>query len=167
VAPGTGILLNDTMDDFTAKPGTRNTYGLVQGQANAIAPHKTPLSSMSPTIVTKDGRLVMVLGSPGGSRIITIVLETFLNMVEHGMTVQEAVDAPRVHHQWQPDKLFVEPFAVSADTRAALERMGYSITEQAPWGASIAILADGPAIGEREPGNNEFGGIDSRRAIRY
>ena len=99
IAPGTGFFLNNEMDDFTVKPGTPNLYGLVQGEANAIAPGKRPLSSMSPTLVEKDGRIFLVLGSPGGSRIITAVLETIINIVDYGMTAQEAVDAPRLHHQ--------------------------------------------------------------------
>ncbi len=108
MAPGTGIVLNDEMDDFTSKPGTPNMFGLVQGAANAIAAGKTPLSSMSPTIVTKDGHLVMVVGSPGGSRIITITLEAIINVIDHGMTVQEAVDAPRIHMQGTPDVVQLE-----------------------------------------------------------
>ncbi|MBW4290925.1 gamma-glutamyltransferase, partial [Escherichia coli] len=103
VAPGTGVLLNNEMDDFTSKPGVPNLYGLVQGEANAIAPKKTPLSSMSPTIISKDGKPFMVIGSPGGSRIITITLEAILNVIDHGMNIQEAIDAPRGHHQWLPD----------------------------------------------------------------
>lgn len=164
---GTGILLNDTMDDFSEKPGVPNIFGLVQGKADVIAPHKTPLSSMSPTVVTKDGKLVMVLGSAGGARIITIVLQTFLDVVDYGMTVQEAVDAPRFHHQWKPDKIFVEPFAISADTRAALERMGYTVTQQSPWGDAVAILLGGPALGKTVSGYCCFAGVDDRRAARY
>ena len=114
VAPGTGILLNNEMDDFTAKPGVPNLYGLVQGEANAIAPKKTPLSSMSPTILSKDGKPFMVIGSPGGARIITITLEAIVNVIDHGMNIQEAIDAPRIHHQWLPDKVYMEPYALSA-----------------------------------------------------
>ncbi|MEO6409578.1 MAG: gamma-glutamyltransferase, partial [Burkholderiaceae bacterium] len=112
-AATTGVLLNNVMDDFTVKPGVPNLYGLVQGEANAIAPGKRPLSSMSPTIVTKDGKPVLVLGTPGGSRIITAVLHTILNLVDHGMNVQEAVDAPRFHQQWLPESTNVEAFALS------------------------------------------------------
>ena len=143
MAPGAGFLLNNEMDDFTVKPGTPNLFGLVQGAANAIAPGKRPLSSMSPTIVLRDGHVAMVLGSPGGSRIITIVLQVLLNMIDHGMAPQQAVDAPRIHHQWLPDVIAAEPFALSADTRAALESMGYRIREQTPWGA-VALIAVGP-----------------------
>lgn len=140
IAGDTGFFLNDEMDDFTVKPGVANLFGLVQGKTNAIAPGKRPLSSMSPTIVTRDGKPFLVLGSPGGSRIITITLETLMNVVDHGMTLQEAVDAPRFHHQWLPDQVYVEPFAVSTDTRNALTAMGYTVTQQAPWGAAEAIM---------------------------
>ncbi len=148
IAGGTGFLLNDEMDDFTVKPGTPNLSGLVQGAANAIAPGKRPLSSMAPTIVLRDGRAVMVAGSPGGSRIITVVLQTLMNLIDHAMTPQQAVNAPRLHHQWLPDIIFAEPFALSADTRAALEAMGHRITEQSPWGAAALITA-GPFGGRR------------------
>jgi len=144
IAGDTGFFLNDEMDDFTVKPGVANMFGLVQGKTNVIAPGKRPLSSMSPTIVTKDGKTFMVLGSPGGSRIITIVVETIMNVVDHGMQVQEAVNAPRIHHQWLPDQITVEPFALSPDTAKLLTGMGHKIVEQAPWGAAEAILI-GPA----------------------
>ncbi len=98
VAGDTGILMNDEMDDFTSKLDVPNMFGLIQGAANSVQPGKTPLSSMSPTIVTKDGKLVMVIGSPGGSRIITITLEAIINVIDHGMTIQEAIDAPRIWH---------------------------------------------------------------------
>ena len=150
-AGATGIMMNNEMDDFTSKPGTPNLFGLVQGAANAVAPGKTPLSSMSPTIVTKDGKLVMALGSPGGSRIITIVLEVLVNMIDHGMTVQEAIDAPRIHHQGLPDTLLAEPGALSADTRAMLERMGHHITDGAPWGLADAIEAGSLHLGTAPP----------------
>ena len=151
VAPGTGFLLNDEMDDFTVKPGVANLFGLVQGEANAIRPGKRPLSSMAPTIVTKDGRLFAVLGSPGGSRIVSIVAETIVNLVDFAMTPQEAVDAPRVHHQWLPDEVYAEPFALSPDTAAILRAEGYVVKEQSPWGAAELIVvaphetASGPA----------------------
>ncbi len=146
VAPGTGIVMNNEMDDFTAKPGVPNTYGLVQGAANAVVPGKTPLSSMSPTIITRDGRVVMVIGSPGGARIITIVLEAVINAVDHGMTVQEAVNAPRIHHQWLPDTIYAERFALSPDTRALLEAKGHKITDGRPWGVAEGVVAGGPAL---------------------
>ncbi len=146
VAGDSGFLLNDEMDDFACKPGVANLYGLVQGSANAIAPGKRPLSSMAPTIVLKDGRVRMVVGSPGGSRIISVVLETILNTIDYGMTPQEAVDAPRLHHQWLPDVLYAERFALSPDTQAALVRLGYRVQEQAPWGAAELIV-----VGSRQP----------------
>ena len=140
IAGDTGFFLNDEMDDFTVKPGVPNLFGLVQGKTNVIAPGKRPLSSMSPTIVTKDGKPVMVLGSPGGSRIITIVVEAIMNVVDYGMNIQEAVDSPRIHHQWLPDEVYVEPFSLSADTAKILNEMGYTIKTQSPWGAAEAIL---------------------------
>ena len=151
VAGNTGFLLNDEMDDFTLKPGEPNQFGLVQGSANAIAPGKRPLSSMAPTIVMKEDAVEMVVGSPGGSRIITAVLQTILNMVDYGMNAQEAVDAPRLHHQWLPDVLYAEPYALSPDTRMLLERMGYKIQEQAPWGA-VALIASGTLSSNESPG---------------
>ena len=139
IAGDTGFLLNNEMDDFTVKTGVPNLYGLVQGQANSIAPGKRPLSSMAPTIVTRDGRTILVTGSPGGSRIITITLQTILNTIDHGMAAQEAVDAPRIHHQWLPDVLYAEPYALSPDTQRLLRDMGYTINEQVPWGAAEMI----------------------------
>ena len=153
IAGDTGFFLNDEMDDFTTKPGTANLFGLVQGKTNVIAPGKRPLSSMSPTIVTKDGKTFMVLGSPGGSRIITIVLETLMNVVDYGMNMQEAVDAPRLHHQWLPDEVYVEPFALSPDTAKILGDMGYTIKTQSPWGAAEAILI-GPAADPAAPASS-------------
>ena len=145
IAGDTGFFLNDEMDDFTAKPGAANLFGLVQGKANAIAPGKRPLSSMTPTIVLKDGKPVLVVGTPGGSRIITTVLEVIVNVIDHGMTLQEAVDAPRIHHQWWPDTIAAEPFALSADTVKSLTGMGYKVTALEPWGAGNAAEAIGIA----------------------
>ncbi len=125
-APGLGFLLNNEMDDFAAKPGEPNMFGLVQGEANSIQAGKRPLSSMTPTIVMKDGKLFMVTGAPGGSRIITGVMEVFLNVVDFHMNPQEANDWPRFHHQWRPDKLYVEP-GVSPDTIAILKQMGHNV----------------------------------------
>ncbi|OWT81109.1 MULTISPECIES: gamma-glutamyltransferase [unclassified Achromobacter] len=146
IAPGTGFFLNDEMDDFTTKVGARNMYGLVQGERNAIAPGKRPLSSMAPTVVTWQGKTYMVLGSPGGSRIITIILETALNIIDHGMAPQQAVDAPRVHHQWLPDELYYEAYGLSPDTLALLRGMGYKLVEQTPWGATALILVGLPGL---------------------
>jgi gamma-glutamyltranspeptidase/glutathione hydrolase len=145
IAGDTGFLLNDEMDDFAAKPGTPNMYGLVQGTANAIAPGKRPLSSMTPTIVLKDGKPVLVVGTPGGSRITTTVLEVLVNVIDHGMTLDEAIDAPRIHHQWLPDTLASEPYSLSADTAAALRKMGYHLVPLQPWGSSNAVEAIGIA----------------------
>jgi gamma-glutamyltranspeptidase / glutathione hydrolase len=133
--PGAGFLLNDEMDDFASKPGTPNMFGLVQGARNAIAPGKRPLSSMVPTIVVKDGKPFLVLGAPGGPTIITAVLQVMLNLMDFGMNVQDAVDFPRVHHQWKPDRLDYER-GVSPDTIALLKKMGYIIDESHP-----AVLA--------------------------
>jgi gamma-glutamyltranspeptidase/glutathione hydrolase len=124
--PGLGFLLNDEMDDFAAKPGSPNAFGLIQGEANAIQPGKRPLSSMTPTILTRDGNFFMAVGAPGGSRIISAVLQTILNVVDFGMNAQDAVDAPRIHHQWQPDKLYLEP-GISPDTAAILKSRGYDV----------------------------------------
>jgi gamma-glutamyltranspeptidase/glutathione hydrolase len=124
--PGLGFLLNNEMDDFASKPGEPNMFGLVQGESNKIAPGKRPLSSMTPTIVTRDGHLEMVLGAPGGSRIITAVMQVFLNVVDFGMTMQEAVDAPRFHHQWQPDRIEFEK-GFSPDTIELLRARGHRI----------------------------------------
>jgi gamma-glutamyltranspeptidase/glutathione hydrolase len=140
--PGAGFLLNNEMDDFAAKPGTANMFGLVQGERNAIAPRKRPLSSMTPTIVLRNGRLYMVLGSPGGGRIITTVLEVLLNSIDFGMNIQDAVDAPRFHHQWQPDTLYMEP-KFSPETVAALAARGYRIERIGAMGDVAAILVDG------------------------
>ncbi len=176
-AGDTGFLLNDEMDDFTIKPGVPNLFGLVQGEANAIAPGKRPLSSMTPTIVLRDGKPFLVFGSPGGSRIITIALQIALNMLDYGMAPQQAVDATRLHHQWLPDEISAEPFALSPDTRALLEQMGYRIREQAPWGAA-ELIAIGPASPTQDNSNAQvpdsalsghmrpgllYGASDSRR----
>jgi gamma-glutamyltranspeptidase/glutathione hydrolase len=129
--PGAGFLLNDEMDDFSAKPGASNMFGLVQGERNAIAPGKRPLSSMMPTIVLKDGKPFLVLGAPGGSTIISAVLQVILNVVDFHMNVQDAVNFSRIHHQWRPDKLLVER-GISPDTIALLKQMGYVIDEAHP-----------------------------------
>jgi gamma-glutamyltranspeptidase/glutathione hydrolase len=151
VAPGTGFLLNNEMNDFTAKPGVPNQFGLVQGAANAIAPGKRPLSSMTPTLLLRGGRVFMVTGSPGGPTIITTVLQTIVNVVDRGMNVQQAVDAPRIHQQWLPDLVFTEPGALSAVERAALGKMGYRFAARAQWGAAEAIVArDGRLAGAND-----------------
>ncbi|WP_406668066.1 gamma-glutamyltransferase [Gallaecimonas sp. GXIMD1310] len=146
MAPGAGFWLNDEMDDFTSKVGARNMFGLVQGKANAIAPGKRPLSSMSPTIVTKNGKTFMVVGSPGGSRIITITLNTVMNVIDYGMNMQQAVNAPRIHMQWLPDAVFYETRGLSPDTLKILRQRGYKMVEQPPWGAAEAIMVGLPGM---------------------
>jgi gamma-glutamyltranspeptidase/glutathione hydrolase len=165
VAGDTGILMNDEMDDFTSKPGVPNMFGLIQGAANAVQPGKTPLSSMSPTIITKDGKLVMVIGSPGGSRIVTITLEAIINVIDHGMTIQEAIDAPRIHHQWMPDAVFLERQALSRDTRELLQSRGYSFRDAGYWGIAEGILVGGPSLAGRDGlGEDGFLPLNARPA---
>lgn len=156
IAGNTGFFLNDEMDDFTSKPGVPNIYGLVQGAQNDIRPGKRPLSSMAPTIVTRGGKLVMVTGSPGGSRIITIVLETILNALDFGMNAQQAVNAPRIHMQWFPDQIQYEPGALSGAARSRLKAMGYKLHEVRAWGSAQALMLDART-------GRLFGGADRRR----
>lgn len=139
---GAGFLLNNEMDDFSIKPGVPNIYGLVGGDANAIEPNKRPLSSMSPTIILKDGKLFMVVGSPGGARIITTVLQVISNVIDHKMNISEAVSAPRFHMQWLPDEIRIEKFGMTKDTIKALENKGYKIVELPDMGDVNAILID-------------------------
>jgi gamma-glutamyltranspeptidase/glutathione hydrolase len=140
VAAGTGILLNNEMDDFAAKAGAVNAFGLVQGAANLPGPGKRPLSSMTPTILFRDGKVAMVTGSPGGSRIITITLQTILNVIDHGMNIAEAVAAPRIHHQWLPDAIDIEG-GLSVDTLRLLEARGHRVAPRGAFGNVNAILA--------------------------
>jgi len=156
--PGLGFLLNNEMDDFASKPGTPNMFGLVQGEANAIQPGKRPLSSMTPTIVVKDGKLFMTAGAPGGSRISTAVLQVILNVIDFGMNVQDAVDAPRVHHQWLPDKLSLER-GISPDTVALLKSRGYDV-DYAPGvvlAQVAAIVSDGGWLQGGSDGRSSMG----------
>jgi gamma-glutamyltranspeptidase/glutathione hydrolase len=138
-AAGTGILLNNEMDDFSAKPGVPNAYGLIGGEANAIEPAKRPLSSMTPTIVLKGGAPFLVTGSPGGSRIITTVLQLIMNVVDHGMNIAEATMTPRIHHQWLPDELRVEE-GISPDTARLLEALGHTVSVQSSMGSTQSIM---------------------------
>lgn len=163
MASKTGVILNDEMDDFTVKVGVPNMYGLVQGEANAIAPGKAPLSSMSPTIVTKDGKAVMVVGTPGGSRIITATLLTILNVIDYKMNIQEAVDAPRFHQQWMPPATNLETFAVSPDTRKLLESWGHTFAGPQDANHVAAILVGAPALDAKPVGNNRFYGANDPR----
>lgn len=142
---GAGFLLNNEMDDFSVKPGVPNMYGLVGGKANAIEPNKRMLSSMTPTIVEKDGKLFMVVGTPGGSTIITSVLQTIINVIDYGMDAQQAVSASRFHHQWLPDQIEVEEAAISTAVRNSLERDGYTIYQRGNIGRveNILVLPNG------------------------
>ncbi len=153
VAKGTGIVLNNEMDDFAIAPNTPNAFGLVGGTANAIAPNKIPLSSMTPTIVTENGRLRLALGSPGGSTIITTVLQIVLNVLVYDIDVRKAVAAPRVHHQWLPDRLNVEPWGLDTLTIAELKRRGHRIEERSSWGNAnaIVVMPDGSLEGAADP----------------
>lgn len=142
---GAGFLLNNEMDDFSVKPGSPNMYGLLGGKANAIQPGKRMLSAMTPTIIEKDGKLRMVVGTPGGSTIITSVLQTILNVLEFDMSAQESVSAARFHHQWKPDYIDVEEKAINAEIRKSLEKDGYKINKRGPIGRveNIVILPNG------------------------
>jgi len=155
VVPGTGLLLNNEMDDFAAAPGQPNYYGLVGEEKNAIAAGKRPLSSMTPAFVFKDGKPFMAVGAPGGARIITSVLQVILNVIDRGMNIGDAVDNPRVHHQWLPDRILYEP-GLSDDTKARLEAMGHSLAP-IDWHArpQVVLAEDGWFYGytdERTPG---------------
>ncbi|USX01776.1 gamma-glutamyltransferase [Pseudomonas proteolytica] len=163
MASKTGVILNDEMDDFTVKVGVPNMYGLVQGEANAIAPGKAPLSSMSPTIVTKDGKAVMVIGTPGGSRIITATLLTILNVIDYKMNIQEAVNAPRFHQQWMPDSTNLETFALSPDTQKILESWGHKFADPQDANHLAAILVGAPSLDGKPVGNNRFYGANDPR----
>jgi gamma-glutamyltranspeptidase / glutathione hydrolase len=169
-ATGLGFLLNDEMDDFAAKPGASNSDGLIQGAANSIGPGKRPLSSMTPTIVLKDGKLFLVLGSPGSSRIISTVALAMMGVVDYGMNIQEAVDAPRFHQQWMPDVLRVEAW-FSPDAVHALEKMGYEVvsglTEDGGWSpywSDAECIAIDPQSGERLGASD---GRNSGKAVGY
>src|SRR5215213_2923151 len=158
VAKGTGILLNDEMDDFAAKPGTPNLYGLIQGERNAVAPRKRPLSAMTPTIVLrKDGSLWFTVGSPGGPTIINTVLCIITNVIDYEMNIQQAIDAPRIHHQWLPDELVGEPFGLSGDTQRALTARGHTL-------AKLRYLGDAEGIMIEEKTGIRLGATDPRRS---
>lgn len=155
VIDGAGFLMNNQMDDFSIKPGVPNVYGLIGGEANAIGPGKRMLSSMSPTIVSKDKKLFMVIGTPGGSTIITTVLQVIINAVEHGMDIQEAIDATRIHHQWLPDTLYIEKRGLPKDVLENLEKMGYYLKVQKGYnGDAQGIVVDpetGILLGTSDP----------------
>jgi len=151
---GAGFFLNNEMDDFSIKPGVPNQFGLVGAAANAIVPEKRMLSSMTPTLVERDGKLRMVVGTPGGSTIITSVFQTILNVIDHGMTMQQAVNAKRVHHQWLPDRILHEKGAISEQVEARLRKMGHELQDRGAIGRVDAILV-------RDDGRLE-GAADSR-----
>ncbi len=153
VAAGTGVVLNDEMDDFAAAPGVPNAFGLLGNTANAVAPGKRPLSSMTPTILLRDGRVFMVTGSPGGSRIITATLQTILAVVEYGMPPVEAVALPRVHQQWQPDLLYYEPAALDSTALAELRRLGHDpfVREEMGNVQMIVVDPEGLPVGASDP----------------
>ncbi|HSE20197.1 MAG TPA: gamma-glutamyltransferase [Pyrinomonadaceae bacterium] len=158
VAKGTGLILNDEMDDFAAKPGTPNMYGLIQGERNAVAAGKRPLSAMTPTIVLrKDGSLWFTIGSPGGPTIINTVFCVISNIIDYDMNIQEAIDAPRIHHQWLPDELVGEPFGLSGDTQRALTARGHKI-------AKLHYLGDAEGIMIEEKTGVRLGATDPRRS---
>ena len=166
IAGDTGFFLNDEMDDFTSKVGAPNLFGLIQGKNNAIEPGKRPLSSMSPSIVTKDGKIFMVIGSPDGSRIITITLEAILNVIDHKMNIQQAINYPRIHHQWMPDVVYVEKGALSADVRKELATQGYKFQDDVPWGEAEGIVI-GSKNGKRMLYGANDGRVEAGAAIGY
>jgi gamma-glutamyltranspeptidase/glutathione hydrolase len=154
---GAGFLLNDEMDDFAAQPGKPNMFGLIQGERNAVQPGKRPLSAMTPTIVLrKNGTPWFALGAAGGPRIISAVLQTIINVIDHDMSIQQALDAPRIHHQWMPDELWIEPYGMSPDTKKILEAMGHKFTDrpQNIAGATAIMINDS---------GTRLGAIDGRR----
>lgn len=154
-AKGTGVLLNDEMDDFAARPGRPNLYGLIQGENNSVQPKKRPLSSMTPTIVLrKDGSLWFALGARGGPRIITSVLQAVVNVIDHDMNIQQAIDAPRIHHQWFPDEILSEPLGMSSDTQKVLENLGHKFSKPGYIASMTAIMIDEKGV--------RLGAIDSR-----
>ncbi|MBS1087375.1 gamma-glutamyltransferase [Gluconobacter wancherniae] len=159
----TGIWMNDEMDDFSAKPGSPNMFGIVGSAANAIAPGKTPLSSMSPSIVSKDGQVVMVIGSPGGSRIPTITLSAILGVLDYGLDIRQAVDLPRIHQQWEPTAVEIEPGALTPDVQAKLESEGYTFSLHRPWGLAEGILANQASLSAHRTGLL-YGASDPRHA---
>ncbi len=157
VAKGTGVLLNNEMDDFTSKPGAPNLYGAIQSERNAIAPRKRPLSSMTPTFVLRpDGTLYFAIGTPGGTTITNTVLQVITGVIDHGMSIQAAIDAPHIHHQWQPDRIVEEPLGLSSDTRRALEARGHKFA------AEPNQMSDLQGVMIEEKTNMRLGGSDAR-----
>jgi gamma-glutamyltranspeptidase/glutathione hydrolase len=152
---GAGFLLNNEMDDFAPKPGAPNAYGLIQGEANAVAARKRPLSSMTPTIVLKDGRLYFAVGSPGGPTIINTVTQVIVNIIDHGMNIQQAIDWPRVHHQWMPDQIVYEPYGIAPDALNRLKSMGHQFGKPRYMGDAEGVMID-------DKTNMRLGGSDPR-----
>jgi len=155
-AKGTGILMNDEMDDFASRPGQPNMFGLIQGERNAVGPGRRPLSSMTPTMVLrKDGTFWFGLGARGGPRIISAVLQTVINVIDHDMDIQQAIDAPRIHHQWLPDELVYEPYGISPDTLAVLSGMGHRFAAKSEYvAAATGVMIDDKGI--------RLGAVDTR-----
>jgi gamma-glutamyltranspeptidase/glutathione hydrolase len=167
VAKGTGFLLNNEMDDFSAKPGTPNLYGLIQGERNAIAPRKRPLSAMTPTFVLRrDGSLWLAVGSPGGATIINTVLQVITNVIDYDMNLQQAIDAPRLHNQWLPDEVAYEPFALSDDTLSLLRSRGHTlrIRADAGWTDGDGYMGDAAGVMIEEKTGVRLGATDPRRS---
>lgn len=160
VVDGAGFLLNNEMDDFSAKPGEPNQFGLLGAEANSIQPEKRMLSAMTPTIVLKNGKPFIITGSPGGSTIITVVLQVILNCIDFGMNIQEAVNAPRIHHQWMPDIIYLEEFAINKDAKENLEKMGYKFGNR---NESFRVLGSAQSIMIDEETGNIYGAADPRR----
>jgi gamma-glutamyltranspeptidase/glutathione hydrolase len=158
---GAGFLLNNEMDDFSAKPGVPNAYGLIGGEANAIAPRKRPLSSMSPTILLRDSEPILATGSPGGSTIITVVLQTLLNVVDFDMNVMEATAAPRIHHQWLPEEVISEA-GISVDTLRILETRGFILPKEPDGRFQHRLLGRVNSVARR---SNAFLGASDPRAM--
>jgi gamma-glutamyltranspeptidase / glutathione hydrolase len=158
VAKGTGVLLNNEMDDFTSKPGAPNMFGAIQSERNAIAPRKRPLSSMTPTFILRpDGSLCFAIGTPGGTTITNTVLQIITNVIDHRMNLQEAIDSPRIHHQWLPDEIRDEPLGLSADTRRALEARGHKFSSK------LEYMSDAQGIMIDEKTNIRLGASDARQ----
>ena len=164
VAAGTGVILNDEMDDFTSKLNFPNSFGLIQGQANSIAPGKRPLSSMTPTIVTRDGRPVVVLGTPGGSTITTAVALCIINLVDYDMTVDEAIGAPRFHQQWMPESTGAERTAISPETEGILKKMGQQLRPMGIANEVAAIVVGAPSLNGHPIGVNRYYGVMDPRS---
>jgi len=166
VVGGAGFFLNNEMDDFSAKPGVANIYGLVGGEANSIQPGKRMLSSMTPTIVLKDDKPFLVVGSPGGSTIITTVLQVILNVIDHKMNIQAAINYPRIHQQWMPDVVYVEKGALTPDVQKELTAQGYKFQDDVPWGEAEGIVI-GAKNGKRMLYGANDGRVEAGAAIGY